>query len=84
MNTFEITPEKLSFATKIQGFNMPVNIDKNVLRASREGVMRQFWKDQYKFQILDDGTEERELYRLRLKKLRKIANDINKVLRINI
>lgn len=76
-------PER-PFSTRLFDVGLPVNLDMSVIRESHKGVMKTFWKEQYHFQIAEENTEERERRRLRLKKLRKIAKDLNKVLKIQM
>lgn len=52
-----------------------------VLKASREGVLRQFYKWHYKFRIADDGEPIREVSRKKMAVLRRIVKDINVILK---
>lgn len=72
------------FSKRIYDYGMPINLDKAVIREAVNGVRRQFFKEQYYFQIVAEGSETREMQRLKLKKLRRIIKDLNKVLKMQL
>lgn len=72
------------FSTRLYDVGLPVNLDVSIISESRKGVLKELYKEQYRFNLAEDNTEERELRRLRLSKLRKIAKDLNKVLKIQM
>lgn len=76
--------QTLPFAMRIRGFDMPISLNKEILRQSKIGVMQEFNKESNLFSSLENGTSAKGIVRSRLKKLRKIARDLDKVLSINL
>lgn len=56
-------------------------IPNHVLREARKGVLREFYKAEYRYSLSEDDLSEREIYRLKMKVLRRIVKDINVILR---